>query len=124
MSSIGARIKAARKRRGMSQKTLASCICKCTSAVSGYENDYQAPPADVLISIAKVLDISVDYLLGFQPQEVYTVGKLQPKQKEVIDLLFAEFAAPTNTVSTSLSPQQIEIIQKLFAVFSQRGQFK
>jgi len=120
MSSIGTRIKTARKRRGLSQKALANCICKCASAVSGYENDFQTPPADVLISIARVLDVSVDFLVGFQTQEIYAVNKLSSKQKEIIDLIFAEFAVPTNTGST-LSSQQMEILQKLILLFSQKS---
>lgn len=120
MSSVGARIKVARKRRGLSQKALANRICKCPSAVSGYENDFQTPPVDVLISIAKVLDVSVDYLVGFQAQETYAVNKLSSNQKEVLDLLFAEFAEPTN-ITMKLSPQQIEILQRLMLIFSQRG---
>lgn len=120
MSSIGSRIKAARKRRRISQKTLANCICKCPSAISGYENDFQIPPVDVLISIAKVLGVSVDYLVGFQAQETYAINDLSSNQKEVIDLIFAEFAAPTNN-STKLSAQQIEILQKLLIIFSQKN---
>lgn len=119
MDSIGSRIKSARKRRGMSQKALSKRICKCASAVSGYENDFQIPPLDVLISISKVLDVSLGYLACIQPQETYTVDKLQPKQKEIIDLLFTEFSDPTST-SGSLSPQQIEILQKLMLLFSQK----
>lgn len=119
MDSIGSRIKAARKRRGISQKALASRICKCPSAVSGYENDFQTPPLDVLITIAKVLDVSLCYLACLQPQETYTVDQLQPKQKEIVDLIFTEFSAPTNT-NGLLSPQQIEIVQKLMLLFSQK----
>ncbi|MBR7122994.1 MAG: helix-turn-helix transcriptional regulator [Oscillospiraceae bacterium] len=121
MDSIGSRIKAARKRRGMSQKALAKRICKCASAVSGYENDFQIPPLDVLVTIAKVLDVSLGYLACLQPHETYTVDKLRPKQKEIVDLLFTEFSDPTNT-SGLLSPQQIEIIQKLVLLFSQKKQ--
>ena len=121
MDSIGSRIKAARKRRGMSQKALAKRICKCASAVSGYENDFQVPPLDVLVTISKVLDVSLGYLACLETQETYTVDKLQPHQKEIVDLLFAEFSVPTNT-NGILSPQQVEIVQKLVLVFSQKKQ--
>ena len=103
----------------MSQKALADRICKCASAVSGYENDFQTPPVDVLISIARVLDVTLEFLVDYQAQEVYTVSNLQPQQKELVDLLFAEFAAPTN-VGNSLSSQQLEILKKLMLIFSQK----
>ena len=120
MYYFGNRIKELRLRRKLTQKELAERISKSKAAISSYESDNQVPPVDVLISIAKVLGVSVDYLVGFQAQETYAINDLSSNQKEVIDLIFAEFAAPTNN-STKLSAQQIEILQKLLIIFSQKN---
>lgn len=116
MNDMGSRIKATRKRRGLSQKTLARCICKCPSAVSSYENNVQIPPIDVLCSIAKVLNVSLDYLAGMDSEESYSAKNLTAKQKEILDALFEEFSTPTN-IGPDLSPHQMQIIQQLFLLF-------
>lgn len=120
MNQIGSRIKAARKRMGMSQKVLAQRICKCPSAISGYENNNQIPPGDVLIHIAKLLNVSTDYLLGLDSNESYSARNLTPQQRKIVDLLFAEFSSPSNT-GTKLSAEQMQIIQELFELFSHRS---
>lgn len=117
MRDIGTRIKIARMRKGISQKKLAEKISRSETAISSYELNTQTPPLDILISIAEVLDVSLDYLAGFDPEQTYSAAGLTPEQKEVVDLIFAEFCKPTNTGGT-LSPQQVEIIQKMILLFS------
>lgn len=117
MYDLGSRLKEIRLRRGLTQKTLAKRINKSISAISSYESNAQMPPLDVLISMALVYSVSLDYLVGFDNVETYSSKDLSPEQKEIIDLLFAEFsnAAPN---SGAFSPPQIKIIQKLLNLFS------
>lgn len=117
MSDIGSRLKAARKRRGLTQKALAKHICKSTSAVSGYENNEQIPPVDVLVSIARLLNISIDYLVGLESEKAYSVRDLTPAQAEIIDDLFKEFSNARHS-GPELSKDQVAIIQKLLLLFS------
>lgn len=65
MYDLGLRIKETRIRRRLSQKELAEKINKSKSAVCGYETNAQIPPLEVLVSIASVLNVSLDYLVGF-----------------------------------------------------------
>lgn len=58
------RIKEARKMKKMTQKELADRIGVDFSVISRYENGTIIPPATRLESIAKILDVTVDYLLG------------------------------------------------------------
>ena len=117
MYDFGSRLSALRKKRGLTQRDLARRINKSVSAVSGYESNAQMPPTDVLESIACVLNVSLDYLVGFEHNEIYSTKSLNPEQKEFLELLFREFANSTGTGATR-SPQQIEIIQKLLLLFS------
>ena len=119
MCDVGIRIKEARMRKNMTQKDLAKRISRSETAVSSYESNVQFPPLDVLISIAEVLEVSLDYLVGFNSNQTYSDAKLTPKQKEVIDLLFKEFYEPTNG-GAEWSPQQAAILKRLSTLFSER----
>ncbi len=114
MDDLGSRIKEARMRRGLTQKDLAKCICKCPSAVSGYENNTQIPPAETMISLASVLNVSLDYLVNNDP--TYSVKGLTQAQQAIIFDIVAEFRSPTG-LRSPLSDQQMAIIRKLICQF-------
>ena len=117
MYDLGYRIKEIRTQQGMAQNELAKRINKSKSAVCGYESEAQVPPLEVLVSIASVLNVSLDYLVGFETEEPISLAKLTSHQKKIINLILEEFSNPTNS-SPSLSQQQIRIIQKLMCLFS------
>lgn len=119
MYDFGQRLKSIRKLRGLTQKMLAERINKSVSAISGYELDAQIPPIDVLESMAVVLNVSLDYLVGIENADAYSARNLNDQQKEILDLLYEEFSSPNNT-SSELTPQQIRIIQKLLSLFSSK----
>ena len=118
MYDFGVRLKDIRKKRGLTQKALAKRINKSVSAVSSYELEAQIPPVEVLISIASVLNVSLDYLVGFENSDIYSTGNLSPQQKEILQLLYQEFTVPTRSDVLKISPQQVEIIQKLLLLFA------
>lgn len=117
MYDLGFRIKEIRTRRGLSQKELAQRINKSKSAVCGYETNAQIPPLEVLVSIASVLNVSLDYLVGFDEAGSISMRNLSEQQRNITNLLFDEYSNPTNA-SPKLSQQQITIIQKLMCLFS------
>lgn len=117
MYNLGFRIKEIRTQRGMAQKELAKRINKSKSAVCGYESEAQVPPLEVLVSIASVLNVSLDYLVGFEGDDSISLRNLTSQQKRIINLILDEFTNSTNT-SPRLSQQQITIIQELMCLFS------
>ena len=117
MYDLGYRIKEIRTQRGITQSELAKRINKSKSAVSGYESNAQIPPSEVLVSIATVLNVSLDYLIGFEMEESISLKNYTSQQKNAIGLLLEEFSNPTNS-SPKLSAQQIAIIQELIYLFS------
>lgn len=117
MYNLGFRIKEIRTQRGIAQKELAKRINKSKSAVCGYESDAQIPPLEVLVSIASVLNVSLDYLVGFEGDDSISLRNLTSQQKRIINLILDEFTNSTNT-SPRLSQQQITIIQELMCLFS------
>ena len=120
MSNIGTRLQEARKRRGLTQKALANSISRCTSAISGYENNEQVPPVDILISLARILNVSLDYLTGLNPEQTYAIHSLTPEQQEIIDALFKEFTSSLPK-GDGLSSAQTDIIQKLLVLFASKN---
>ena len=116
MYSLGSRLKETRLRRNLTQKMLADRVNKSVSAISSYELNTQLPPLDVLISIASVLHVSLDYLAGLDSIEKYSAKELQPGQKEFLEMLFSEFASPTKQ-EQGLSEKQIVLAQKFFQLF-------
>lgn len=57
-------IKSARERKGLSQEELAASLHVVRQTVSKWERGLSVPDAEMLISIAKILETSVDTLLG------------------------------------------------------------
>lgn len=118
MYDFGLRLKELRKSRGLTQRMLAERINKSVSAVSSYESNARLPPLDVSKSIALVLGISIDYLVGNEETPAYTAKNLTEYQTELLDELISEFHSPTNR-SPQLSEQQLDILRKLIAIFTE-----
>lgn len=60
------RLKAARKAKKFTQDDLAKKIKTTKATISNYENGHSTPSNEMLVALAKVLDCSVDYLLGIE----------------------------------------------------------
>lgn len=117
MYNLGLRLKAIRKQRGLTQKALGQRINKSEPTISSYESDAQIPPVEVLVSIANVLNVSLDYLVGMDQHTSSAFRDLSPEQCKVMEKLYQEFTTPDRNGRT-LTPHQIEIIQQLILLFS------
>lgn len=60
---LGSKIKELRKERAWSQGRLAEEIGSDTRQISRYEKGHITPSADVVVKMAQVFDVSIDYLL-------------------------------------------------------------
>lgn len=69
---LGARIAALRRQAGMNQAELARRLKISPSTVGMYEQGRREPSADMLVVMAQVLGVSVDYLLTGHPAEADT----------------------------------------------------
>jgi Zn-dependent peptidase ImmA (M78 family)/DNA-binding XRE family transcriptional regulator len=78
MMSIGERLKAARMRAGLSQRALAAGVGVSAQAISKYERGLSIPSSGVLIRLAKILEVRVEYF--FRPQKV-SLGDLSYRRK-------------------------------------------
>ena len=58
---LGTRIAALRRRAGLSQSELARRLRISPSAVGMYEQGRREPAVEVLLAMAKIFDVSMDY---------------------------------------------------------------
>ena len=65
---LGSRIAALRRGAGLSQTELADRLRVSPSAVGMYEQGRREPGVEMLVAIARIFDVSTDYLLTGTPQ--------------------------------------------------------
>lgn len=65
---LGQRIRDLCKSKGLTQKALAQRVGKSRSVIADYERGYRRPPFDVLLKLADIFSVTVDYLLGRSDQ--------------------------------------------------------
>lgn len=64
MIDFGSRLREIRKSKGITQKQLAIAIGASERGIQNYELNERKPAFDVLCSLSKYFDVSIDYLLG------------------------------------------------------------
>jgi len=102
LSSFGKRLAQLRKAAGYTQQQLADEIDATRRMIAYYESESQHPPANMLVDLAKALNISADALLGIEPIEstpissrlerrIRQIEKLGPKPRQQITQLIDTF---------------------------------
>ncbi len=66
MFDFGQRLRELREQRHLSQEAMGKIIGRSKPVVSSYENNLKLPSLDVLINIAALYNVSLDYLVGFE----------------------------------------------------------
>ncbi len=102
LAELAARIRGQREKRGLKQTDIAHALQISPQAVSKWERGENAPDIAVLPTLAKLLDVSVDWLLGVNAQErdvfqatVLATGVRGARQKSAA-LAPKDFAAWSN----------------------------
>lgn len=70
MNTLGSRLTALRKEKGLTQEQLAEKLGVTNQSVSKWENDINAPDISILIMLADLYDTTVDSLLGREKQPI------------------------------------------------------
>lgn len=61
---FGKRLRQLRMKRGHTQQSMADQLNIALRTYQGYEGGTRSPSFDLLVSIADLLDVSIDYLFG------------------------------------------------------------
>lgn len=85
MVDFGNVLKTLRLKNSMTQAQLAHKLGLIKSVISAYETGLRLPSYDILIHIAKIFDVSTDYLLGLENKREIDLSGLT--DDEVIALL-------------------------------------
>lgn len=90
MINFGNKLKLLRLQDNMTQEQLAQKLNLTKSVISAYETGLRLPSYDVLIRIAKIFNVSTDYLLGLEhKQEVDLSGLSQEEINALLNLIKA-----------------------------------
>lgn len=119
MFDFGQRLKELRLQRHLSQEAMGKIIGRSKPVISSYENNLKLPSLDVLMSIAALYNVSLDYLVGFEKKEMVSVDGLTESQKRVIHTLLIEFYDPKEA-SVGFSERQQTIMSALMKEFSKK----
>ncbi len=85
VSNFGEILKMLRKNAHMTQQELADMLWISKSSVSCYEQDTRFPSSEMLIRIANVFHVSVDYLLGREEkQRILDITDLKDEDVEFL----------------------------------------
>ena len=109
MFDFGLRIRELRESRHMSQESLGRRIGRSKPVISNYENNIKYPPLEVLISIANVFNVSLDYLVGIEKKDALYINNLN-------ETLYEEFT-DCNLKGKELSSRQQKILSLLLIEF-------
>lgn len=91
MFDFGMRIRELRESRSLSQEALGRRVGRSKPVISSYENNLKTPPLDVLINMANVFNVSLDYLVGIEKKETLSVDGLTSSQTDAIKRIIDEF---------------------------------
>ena len=111
--SLGQRLQQFRKRANLTQEEVATKLNISPQAVSKWENDVSAPDISLLGEIADMFGVTVDELLGRQPQTIY----LPEGPRKPIDSLMLKI----KVLSTDGDKVNVNLPLALVKVFTQSG---
>lgn len=90
MVDFGSALKTLRLKTNMTQSQLAQKLGLTKSVISAYETGLRLPSYDILIHIAKIYNVSTDYLLGLEhKQEIDLSGLSQQEIDALLNLIRA-----------------------------------
>ena len=84
MVEFSQRLKQLRKAKHMTQGQVAERIGVTASMVSSYEVDIRLPSYDVLIKIARLFGVTLDYLLCLENRRFIDVSTLSEEESAVV----------------------------------------
>lgn len=107
-----------REKKGLTQNQLAQRLGLQNSTISKYETAVNPPPALMIRKIAKVFDVSSDFLLGLEAAGTISLHGLTDEQTRIISDLTELFRLQNISLKNRLSSQQYEMLGKILANFT------
>ncbi len=119
MFDFGLRLRGLREKHKLSQEQLGRRVDRSKSVISSYENNLKLPPLSILVDFAAIFNVSLDYLVGIDKNEMVSIAGLTEQQKQVLQTIVFEFRDHSSQ-GTGLSERQQEILNILMKEFSKK----
>lgn len=119
MFDFGLRIRDLRENYKLSQEELGRRVGRSKSVISSYENNLKIPPLEILTNIAVVFNVSLDYLVGIDKEEMVSIKGISEEQKRIINIIILELKEKSSS-SNGLSDRQQLILSLLMKEFSKQ----
>jgi len=84
MVDLGHKLKTLRLQNELTQAQLAHKLGLTKSVVSAYETGLRLPSYDVLVHLAKIFNVSTDYLLGIERKQEIDLSGLSEKEIDAL----------------------------------------
>jgi transcriptional regulator with XRE-family HTH domain len=88
-ATLARNLRAARKRKGLTQAKVASAIGVSMNIYGHYENARRWPSIETLREICRALDVSADTLLGIEPGQMPAAPQLPPDDRPMVRRLLS-----------------------------------
>ncbi len=84
MVDFGNRLKTQRLSKNMTQSQLAHKLGLTKSVISAYETGLRMPSYDILIHIARIFNVSTDFLLGVENKRTIDLSGLSQEETDAL----------------------------------------
>ena len=116
MFDFGLRMRELRTKYNMSQDELGRRLGRSAPVISSYENNLKVPPLDILVHMATIFNVSLDYLVGLDKIDMISVNKLSDNQRNIInDIIFQ--LSNSSYKKNGLSDEQLRLVGLLIKEF-------
>ena len=120
MYDFGLLLKQLRIKKGYSQKQVAERIHRSRTSISQYESNEKLPPLPVLVDLASLFNVSLDYLVGLEKKKHVLVDDFTERQITVMETLAEEFRDKSQLHKSGLTERQQEIFNLLLVEFNDK----
>ncbi len=117
MFDFGLQLRQLREKYKMTQEQLGKKVGRSKSVICSYENNIKFPPAEILTQLAVIFNVSLDYLVGIDKNEMVSVSGLSDAQKDLVEMIIYELK-DSSPKSSGLSRRQQEILNGLMKEFA------
>lgn len=118
MFDFGNHLRMLREKHGISQEELGRRVGRAGSVISNYENNIKIPTLDVLTTMARIYDVSLDYLVGFDKKDQVLLTNMTDEQRDLVRRLVKELKQSTKPKAGGLSTGQQEILNLIMQEFA------
>lgn len=122
MYDFGVLLRQLRKKKKMTQRQLADKLGMNKSNISRYEQNIQVPSHEVMVELAAIFNVSLDYLTGLSDKKAVSLNELTESQIEIILGLSNMFREKKPRVFHGFTNQQLEMLNDIVKEFSKTEQ--